>query len=438
MDRLRSTKLRARRIELDYFTRRAPLRTWRVVLSVAAFAAAGAWMGLVVVRNRREAFQPGPVSPAHAPFGVRCESCHDGTVQAAVLASPTPRWRGSTDAACRRCHDVADHHRNAGATPACGRCHVEHRGAKRLARIAPGGCIACHGDLDAHAGGEPRVVATDARAIRGFARNAGHPEFAVGTGAERVQLDASPSPRDDTALALDHRLHLEPGLRGPTGPVQLRCEDCHQGAPGDAADMAPVTFARHCAPCHPNTFDPRFPALPAPHDRPEVVHAFLRGLYVEHAGDHPEALVDGRRRVLGREAAPVASGGDWATEQAAQAEDILFRDPKRCGECHRLAWAPGAALPTVAPTRIPARWFAHATFEHAAHRAVACGECHAAATSEATSDVLLPRADTCRACHHAGGASDRCSTCHTYHPPAAAAARHTVRDLATGSSTTSR
>ena len=118
----------------------------------------------------------------------------------------------------------------------------------------------------------------------------------------------------------------------------LEC-DCHEGAmalathrPGDAAPpapspadapdlapaespayMAPVRFVRHCAGCHPNTFDARFPDMPAPHDRPEVIHAFLRGLYADYAMANPDALADPRRRLLGRESTvPVASPGDWA------------------------------------------------------------------------------------------------------------------------------
>ena len=46
--------------------------------------------------------------------------------------------------------------------------------------------------------------------------------------------------------------------------------------------MAPISYARHCADCHPLVFDnERFPGLTVPHDRPEIVHAFLRTKYTE-------------------------------------------------------------------------------------------------------------------------------------------------------------
>lgn len=421
MDRLRTTKLRARRIEMDYFMRRSRFRTWRVGLSLAAIAVAAGWTARAVVRGEPAA--PGPLSASHALLASRCEACHDAAVQATAIGA-RPRWRGASDAACRRCHDVGPHRSDEATSPPCARCHVEHRAGHRPA-AAPGACVACHGDLE----GTPRVVGADARTIRGFARDAGHPEFAVGPPGARVRLDADPPPGDDAALALNHRLHLAADLRGPSGPVQLRCADCHQADAGGA--MAPVSFVRHCASCHPNTFDARFATLPAPHDRPEVVHAFLRGLYVEDAAAHPDARVDARRRVLGGDAT-TDSAASWASAQTAEAERLLFRDPKRCAECHRLDWGADAGLPTVAPTRVPTRWLPYARFDHGAHAVVACGECHAASASETTADVLLPRADTCRACHHAKGASDRCGTCHAYHRPTPRGDGRGVRELASG------
>jgi predicted CXXCH cytochrome family protein len=70
----------------------------------------------------------------------------------------------------------------------------------------------------------------------------------------------------------------------------------------------------------------------------------------------------------------------------------------------------------VVPPRIPARWLPHSRFDHGAHRPVACTECHAAATSTETRDVLLPRVETCRECHlPEGGARSGCVECHRYH-----------------------
>jgi len=449
--RLSSTKLRAKRIELDYFARRHPLRTWRVVLSLAGLALPGVWVARELVRNDERSVEPGPVSVAHGLFGNRCTACHgEPAVQPTAAAAPVargldrPRWLGATDAACRRCHDAADHETNQTDAPSCASCHAEHRGQRVLRQVSTARCVQCHGELEAHARSLIRVVGSDGRAVQGLAD--GHPEFAVWVGrgpeASRVRLDATPAPADRAQVRLNHELHLKPGLRGPAGAggVQLACGDCHQGpmalsgvrfagtpppvpSPGDAPDlipaeepsyMAPVRFVRHCAGCHPNTFDARFADLPAPHDRPEVIHAFLRGAYANYLVTHADELVDPRRSLLGRETT-VQSADAWVNDQVREAETLLFRDPKRCQECHVLSWEPGAVLPTVAPTELPVRWLPQSRFDHGTHRLLACTECHAAPASERTEDILMPRRATCQRCHHAGGASDRCSECHTYH-----------------------
>jgi DnaJ-class molecular chaperone len=64
-----------------------------------------------------------------------------------------------------------------------------------------------------------------------------------------------------------------------------------------------------------------------------------------------------------------------------------------------------------------APWFARAEFKHRTHRAVACESCHGAAKgSTKTSDVLIPKMETCLPCHADGQAGlDRCGVCHLYH-----------------------
>jgi predicted CXXCH cytochrome family protein len=58
----------------------------------------------------------------------------------------------------------------------------------------------------------------------------------------------------------------------------------------------------------------------------------------------------------------------------------------------------------------------HATFDHGPHLMVECTSCHAAETSTATSDVLMPKKEVCATCHASGkGAESRCFECHAYH-----------------------
>src|SRR2546427_2261782 len=182
--RLSSTRLRAKRIELDYFERPHPLRTWRVVLSLAGLTLPGVWVAFMLLRNDERSAEPGPVSAAHALFGERCTACHgEPPVEQTPVAAPAAheagrrRWLGATDAACRHCHDAADHETNQAEAPPCASCHTEHRGQRVLRQVTAAQCVQCHGELEAHVRGPIRVVGHDARAIRGLAE--GHPEFAV-------------------------------------------------------------------------------------------------------------------------------------------------------------------------------------------------------------------------------------------------------------------
>ena len=169
------------------------------------------------------------------------------------------------------------------------------------------------------------------------------------------------------------------------------------------------------------------------------VFAFLSGLYANYIVSHPKELAGPPRErpIAGAaEARSAASTEEWVTMQVAAAEAVLFREPKRCQLCHLLQEPPGADLPVVAPTRVPVRWLPQSRFDHGVHRLLQCTQCHAAPTSRETADVLLPRRETCQACHRPGGARDQCAQCHTYHAatqPAEMDGPLSIRYLATGS-----
>ncbi len=114
---------------------------------------------------------------------------------------------------------------------------------------------------------------------------------------------------------------------------------------------------------------------------------------------------------------------------------------QKCEFCHVMKGQPGQ-LPETVPTAIPVRWLPHAVFDHGAHRPVACAECHQAAKSTETTDVLLPSVKVCRECHHErGGARARCVECHLYHDKSRERpldGPYTVRQLAGGAPRPSR
>jgi hypothetical protein len=107
---------------------------------------------------------------------------------------------------------------------------------------------------------------------------------------------------------------------------------------------------------------------------------------------------------------------------------------KGCLECHKMTPDPfklvrSENLETAAITSVksPKVWLPGAAFDHSAHRAVRCLECHSQALKQTkeTKDVLLiPGIDNCIQCHapaevkagvSRGGAGRHCTECHRYH-----------------------
>jgi len=336
------------------------------------------------------------------------------------------------------------------AAPDCATCHAEHRGRVALAAVRDQACAECHADLRNAGGG-----ATFASAIRSFEQ--GHPQFAALLGPAGLPA------KDPGTIKLNHAIHLKPIRLGPTGPtVQLECGNCHRPTAvgvdttyGDAkyraasvgykeADeatpvsaeelmtsakprsgrelMAPVKFATACARCHLLAFDQRLEEG-VPHDRPEVVHAFLLKRFAEYIAAHPSELREARepaRDLTGKPLEPtvrVYTPNEWVRARVGDAEELLWR--KTCKQCHALALGMRQDNPPVVEgAKTTASWMPHANFDHDAHRGFRCEGCHTKAlTSTESSDVLLPGIAVCQKCHAAGPehAESRCFECHTYH-----------------------
>ncbi len=342
MPRTRTTKKLAQRIDLNYFLRPAPLRRWRFWLSMAALAIAAAWLGWHAFAGDARVYSSGNLAPAHAALTEHCEACHVRTTNGFAAAA--------NDAACLACHDGPAHHVNATFTPSCASCHVEHRGALRLAATADASCTQCHADLHTRAGA-PQFV----RTVTSFA--SGHPQFAV----------LREKRGDPTTIKLNHYRHMLPNLTGPNGPVQLACQDCHRTAadtrpwpyadprfraasgatksgpartpaPSRAYLSAPI-YAQACAGCHTLQFDKRF-SEEVPHDKPEVVHAFLVQKFQGYIAAHPAELRELRqpdRDLPEKTLAPdsrTVTPAEWVAERVSESEQLLWR--KTCVQCHTL------------------------------------------------------------------------------------------------------
>jgi hypothetical protein len=451
MARVRTAKSVAKRIDLQYFTRLHPFRQWRLWLSLGLPMLALFWIFSANVIGHQSLYSSGPVSQAHAVFGNRCNLCH---ATKASFRAPV------ADATCLTCHDAPAHNKRQTFVPACSSCHVEHKGALRLSAIADNGCAQCHRNLKSNNG----VVRFVSR-VSGFDSN--HPQFA-----------ALRTGRDPGTINLNHYAHLQPTLRGPAGAVQMKCDDCHRplnvdepwpysvatvqpasqqpvvvGAAGTqerkrrsvdvgpGAYMTPIRYVNQCAACHLLQFDPLV-QVPAPHTKPELVHAFIVQKLTEYAAANPSVLSkdpiaalsyeeEGPRnflRPLGetpdQRSLPRAPGGsmsatEWVRQRTAQAEKLLWS--KNCNICHQSTEGGGESLPTSVKAIIPSRWFPHAEFDHEKHRMMSCIACHSAIPqSRLTAQINVPGIEFCRDCHKQGGqaanaATGGCFECHSYH-----------------------
>jgi hypothetical protein len=440
MARARTTKELAQRIDLNYFKRPTPLKHVKFWLSLGLPLLALLWIVGRGISSDRSVYSSGSLSRAHAVLENECAACH--------VRQATSFSAKAADHACLDCHDGPRHHASRIASPRCATCHAEHRGRVPMAAASDQACATCHAAL--------RNSQPDTRyASRIHSLEDGHPEFAA-----LGQIAAFPA-GDFPAIKLNHSIHMKPIRRGPNGMlVNLECGNCHRPA-GVEADltysdakyraavvsynasdeivplrteplrgpkpitgrelMAPVQFANACAACHLLTFDKRFDEG-VPHDKPEVVHAFLLQKFQQYIAAHRSELRVMRdpTQELGGKLIPqqvqVYTASQWVTQRMAEAEELLWR--KTCKQCHVLTIAPGGGLPQVAPANVKTQWMPHAKFDHDAHRGFSCVSCHAKAlTSTESSDILLPGIAVCKTCHGPGPdhADARCSECHTYH-----------------------
>ena len=486
-----TAKQRARRIPLDYYRQLTGLDAAKWLLTTLASLAAGGYVLWTIsgwLIGRPEAtrqFSPGPVASAHALWESDCAACHvpgknlrhdaAGIALISSLAGypAAAAAHSRTDARCRNCHSGEPHHDSqlASEVLSCAGCHRDHQGRTAdLTRVAASVCTACHSDIKAHRRQDAKSVLGNDQSITSFTRD--HPPF-------RSLKTTHPG-----LLKFNHRLHM---LRGqyPTGSttpgkrladvpaayrerlvyprrladvsavevIQLSCEYCHvadsaaePAAPGSGASvpasgayMLPINFERHCAACHLGELAAEVQdAAPAasrqiPHGaNPEQIRALLSGLANPPAGlprlSPAQPLVEIPGRTPGANLAQ-STQLDAATRVASAA--AFSMSVARCGKCHAFPDRGGELPWAVLPPRLPSVWLRHARFDHAAHRALACFECHDRGRLIASESDQKPPLDDpapiiddiqkCQQCHApktpsgAAGARHDCAECHRYH-----------------------
>jgi hypothetical protein len=489
MSPLETGKQRAARIPLDYYKRPTFLERWKDRLGGIAFLIALGWLGVGLFQRDQGQlrYSRGPVATVHQTWDANCTVCHEpfAPIQSDHWATGLFTSAKEQPHRCETCHAGPIHHANEKAAFTCAGCHREHRGRDAsLVRLDDSFCTHCHLDLPRHtAGGDLKF----AKNVSRFSYD-GHPEVRFLKETSAVQK-----------LKFNHKLHMAAGMatpekgdpnltlgrlpaaqrkryegqqekKGDDARVQLQCASCHQLDSGDvgvdaaglpqrsAGDyMLPINYEAHCQACHPLTFerketdDPRSGHLEVRHGlQPAEIRQLLEGVYIGKALNNDlkvfEQFVPARPLPGKKPSEEQKKLRELIDQKISAAERSLYVGNKTCGECHHLepkdlrldeALKPGAEVTfRIAPPRVPQVWFAHALFNHAAHRGVDCRGCHEQgyaeqgqkppmlSESQTSDDILIPGKAKCLECHSPpttsggqvrGGARHDCTECHRYH-----------------------
>jgi hypothetical protein len=430
---------------------------------------------------------PGPLARTHATWETECQACHlEFQSMSGETVSPV-RWLSwgnraeRSDAQCQRCHAGPDHHGNQVAedVPSCASCHRDHRGGDvDLKRSDDRQCTGCHGALKTVPGSKSLEVTQSVTLFDLDRRH--HPEFSAIVKHTRKEAG------DPGKLKFNHAQHLTRGipllsdgkekalwtyaqLSEPNrrrygwrpgepldGGVQLDCVHCHQ-ADGEQSEpnqsqavahglpprtsgayMMPITYENQCRACHPLRFgSPNSPSEVRHGLTPSEVQSELRRFYVSDAvKDDPELLhrFVPKRPLPGKPADErIERVGQAVTQKVLSGLKMLFGSGTNgCIKCHVPSKSPVPLVHpgeiadlAIEPVKVPRVWFEKARFDHSAHRAVKCQECHEQANaSKVNADVLVPGIETCLKCHGPvrtengqarGGAGSNCTECHRYH-----------------------
>jgi predicted CXXCH cytochrome family protein len=390
-----------------------------VILGVAAF--------LVYPFGSRDfrSWNSGPISNSHKLIEADCQKCH---------AEPFARVQ---DRECLSCHGLTKHAENfdqfsarhLGLEMRCATCHAEHNRDRGLINKDSDLCVSCHSSMTAL---EPKISVLDVASL------AEHPQFRVSVrgqdGAQtRVSVDDTGRAIDQSEIKLNHKVHLQPGLRGKDGPVTLECSSCHQ-VNKDFKTLKPISFDAHCRDCHSLGFDERLPFVEVPHGDSEAVYPALFTEYTKMLllGDD-ESLPNTSKdlpRIMPSGSAPPNTApkvGDVSgvVSSAREAEKQLFTRTG-CFLCHSFSEKSEQERTDtnshyiVKKPGIPDVWFSRARFSHGAHEELSCESCHSKTReSTKTTDLLLPGKELCVKCHAQedtlGYVRSGCAECHSYH-----------------------
>lgn len=389
------------------------------------------------------AWTSGEMSLKHRSLENNCESCH-------VAA-----FESVQDETCISCHkDTGDHAakpRIAKGSPelspgdavqwriaqglgkegplGCVSCHSEHEGPVRQKAGGEAFCSDCHKDLDT------RLTDTALTDAHDFGKS--HPQFrpayfASFGAAKPVRAAVGTKPVERSGLKFPHNVHMDARGGAARMAVSLQqygkpldCKDCHSPT-ADKASFTEVKMEDACEGCH---------SLVSGRTAIGGFTKLRHGDVKDLAQDLARISTGPRARIGPVRQRPGQIGS--AQNNLIMPYKADFGRPVRayigfsnalsdggvCTECHLPTRGPTGQADLM-PVNLPDRFLTSGYFNHAAHSKQKCSDCHAAGTSKAASDLLIPDLKSCRTCHLGATAvktakivpSD-CAMCHAYHVP---------------------
>lgn len=423
-----------------YFRQLTPIERWKFGLSRAALVALAIWavvsFAFPAVDSRLQVSH-GPLADVHAAWDAQCDACH--RPNAGLSLDAHVKWH---DLTCQKCHGAPAHHASIPAGDAvetCSSCHHDHQGrTNSLVRLTDNHCVRCHANL---------ASSTFAKKVTNFAED--HPPFR--------SLEKRPS-----TLKFSHGQHMTAGIvmtEGAKNPftidhiqdeswkmknlksqprslqaplVQLDCKACHSLDTTPKADgkyFARIQFDTNCKACHtlstPSVVKSNKQVVDPfliPHGK--TLEELLKSIEAEYSvklqSEHKPLFNSPNPFDPKRKDDPAVKAYQDEVQQVTHKAIEFLK--LTCNKCHEMTGN------LTKPSAIPTVWMTHAKFDHTAHRATDCKNCHPNTIAKFVGNdpnyerepVNILGIDSCRECHgpkrgESGGIRHACTDCHRFH-----------------------
>jgi hypothetical protein len=285
-------------------------------------------------------------------------------------------------------------------------------------------CSDCHNTLDT------RLTDTALANAHDFGK--GHPQFrpayfASFGAAKPVRAAPGAKPVERSGLVFPHDVHMDAKGGAARMAVSLgqygkplQCKDCHALTP-DKASFKPVKMEDSCEGCHSLVSGRGVGGFT------KLRHGDVKDLAEDLAriSSGPRARIGPARQRPGQigSGSPSYRADFGRPVRANIGLSNALSAGGVCTECHLPTRGPTGQADLM-PVNLPDRFLTSGYFNHEAHKKEKCTDCHAADTSKAATDLLIPDLKSCRTCHLGATAvktkkivpSD-CAMCHAYHLP---------------------